>query len=73
MIGESDKLAARAGHDSLQVANELFVQRIVGCLECLQRFFAGCEQDREHAPLLVVCRLVAGAVFGDNGVYRPCD
>jgi hypothetical protein len=34
-IGESQEFAACSSYDPFQVANELFVQRIVGCLECL--------------------------------------
>jgi hypothetical protein len=33
--GNGDEFAAGASHDSLQVANELFIQRIIGRLECL--------------------------------------
>jgi hypothetical protein len=53
-IGGSDEFVARSSHDRFQVANELFVELIVGC----------------HAPLLLVCRLGGGALVGNSGLRQ---
>jgi hypothetical protein len=48
--GDGDEFAAGASHDSLQVASELFIQRIIGRLEVSYHRALPELAERTHPP-----------------------